>query len=118
MRLVLGVMGLAVASDDAIMDMDRGAGTLPADVIADVMKKNNFKVGDCFTKHAFQGQTGRMTLEVEIDLDGSVKGAKKVDSSLGNPLFENCVADAVKTYRFPTPKNDGTVVVNWPFVFG
>lgn len=115
--MVLVWVGLAFAGDGEALDMDRGSGTLPQEVIADVMKKNNFKVGDCFTKHAFKGQTGRMNVEIEIDLDGSVKAAKKLDSTMGNPLFETCVTDAVKTYKFPAPKNDGTVVTNWPFIF-
>lgn len=103
--------------DEGAMDMDRGAGSLPAEAVADVMKKNNFKVSDCFTKHAFKEQSGRLVVEVEIDLDGSVKGVRKLESSLGNPTFETCVVGAVQTYRFPAPKGDGTALATWPFVF-
>lgn len=103
-------------SDELVMDLDSGAGTLAPDAVAEVMKKNNWQVADCFTKNAFRGQTGRMTVEFEIGMDGAVVGARKLDSNLNNPALENCVAGAVKRYKFPKP-NGGTVVTTWPFVF-
>ncbi|MFZ5477424.1 MAG: TonB family protein [Myxococcota bacterium] len=102
-------------ADDAF-DMDRGAGELADDKIAEVMKKNGWQVADCYAKNAAKGQTGRMMLEFEIAEDGTVKATKRLESSLENPALEDCVAGAVKKYKFPAPVG-GTVVKTWPFVF-
>jgi hypothetical protein len=118
-RYIAGMLSLvlyALAADPApdAFDMDRGSGELAPEKIAEVMKKNGWQVADCATK--FKGATGRMLLELEIAEDGSVKATKRLESSLNNPALEDCVAGAVKKYKFPPPSG-GTVVTSWPFVF-
>lgn len=105
-----------VAEEEEFMDLDRGAGTLSPQAIADTIKKNNWQVADCFSRHGFKGQSGRMTVEFEVDTDGSVRESKKLDSNLGNPMLETCVAGAVKRMKFAKPSG-GTVISTWPFLF-
>jgi TonB family protein len=104
------------ADEEATEDLDRGTGTLPASMIHDVVKKNMWQVTDCYTRHAYRGQAGRLVIELEIDVDGSVKLAKRNESNLGNSTLEGCVLQAVRRMKFPQPKG-GTVVTTYPFVF-
>ena len=97
-------------------DLDRGTGALPASMIQDVVKKNMWQVNDCYTRHAFRGQAGRLVIEFEIDADGGVKVATKKESNLGNSTLEGCVLQSVRRMKFPQPRG-GTVVTTYPFVF-
>lgn len=59
---------------------------------------------------------GKVTIRWTIGLDGSVKNASTVASSLNNRKVESCILRAIRRIRFKKPEG-GICIVNWPFVF-
>ena len=52
-----------------------------------------------------------------IGADGKVLSSSVVQSTVGVPDLEQCVAAQVTTFLFPRVLNGGTAVVLYPFVF-
>lgn len=60
---------------------------------------------------------GRVAVNFTVGGDGKVTRSEVTgDSTLGDAQVEQCIADAVLTWRFPRPKDDGNVIITYPFV--
>lgn len=60
---------------------------------------------------------GRVTVQFVIDADGMVDRARVASTSLQNTAVEGCIVQNLTGTQFPIPRNDGTVVVSYPFSF-
>lgn len=58
---------------------------------------------------------GKITVRWTISTDGTVQDAKILQSSIGNNTIDNCVLRSIRVMRFK--HEDGTCIVQWPFVF-
>lgn len=66
--------------------------------------------------------SGWVVVEFIITGDGTVSSSTVVDTGIINAStndgeFQNCVAERVRTWVFPTPKGRGLVIVTYPFFF-
>ncbi|MCX4239002.1 AgmX/PglI C-terminal domain-containing protein, partial [Paraliomyxa miuraensis] len=59
---------------------------------------------------------GRVAIQFTIGPTGSVPVAVVADSSIKDSNVSNCVAKAVKRWKFPKPPGGGNAVVTYPFV--
>ena len=66
--------------------------------------------------HARPGLKGRIVVSFVIQPDGTTRGARKVDSSLGDPAFERAVLDQIDRMSFP-PAAGMTPVERYPLQF-
>jgi len=62
-----------------------------------------------------EGGTGSLTVDFTVNPDGSVKTASIVDSSFGNPTFENCIRKVYEGMSFP--KAPGSTAASRPYNF-
>lgn len=108
------------SSTSTVYDLDdeeaTSGPTRSQDDINGVMAKNGWAVSDCYTHHAFKGQTGRLTVEFHIQGDGSVPQAKILSSDLKNTMLENCVVDSVKKLHFSVT-NGPEQISTFPILF-
>lgn len=112
--------GPSTSTTAAVHDLDEdepAAGpTLDPKQVSEVVGKNGWAVSDCYSRNAFRGQSGRMTVEFHIKGDGTVPEAKLESSDLKNTALETCVVDAVKKMRFPA-LNGPETITTFPFIF-
>ena len=59
---------------------------------------------------------GKVGAQGKVSLDGSVKTASVMQSTLGNSKVESCITRVIKRMRFEKP-DGGICVINYPFVF-
>jgi hypothetical protein len=62
------------------------------------------------------GLAGQVTMKFAIDGGGDVASAAVERSTLGNAQVEGCIAQRLKTWKFPKPVGGVTVKVNYPFL--
>lgn len=94
-------------------------GSLDKELIRQVIKKNVTQVRFCYEQQLIELPTlsGKVAVKFVIAPDGSVSSAQAVENTSGNLAFQNCIAARVRTWRFPKPKGNGSVIVTYPFVF-
>ena len=84
---------------------------LHPDVIRRVMKRDIETIRACF---ALATTTGSPAVEFTIAADGTVASV----SAAGLPApIATCVADVIRTIRFPPLTGGGTMIVRYPIVF-
>ena len=59
---------------------------------------------------------GKIKAQWKVALDGSVKTASVVQSTIGNSQVESCITRVIKRMRFEKP-DGGICIINYPFVF-
>lgn len=60
---------------------------------------------------------GKLSVRFVIGPEGAVSASSVAQSTVNDAELEACVIGRVRTWRFPTPKGAGVVVVTYPFVF-
>lgn len=60
---------------------------------------------------------GKVIIQFVIDVDGIVDRARVEQTSLRNDDVERCLVQNLEGTQFPVPRNEGTVVVSYPFSF-
>ena len=95
-----------------------GMGTLSKAAIRKTIDKNRGGVRSCYEKELKKDRflEGKVAIQFEIDVDGKVKTAKLLKSTLDNRSAEKCIVSRIKGLRFPKPEG-GTVFVAHPFDF-
>jgi len=69
--------------------------------------------------HAPRGhQGGRLLLRFTLAPDGSVEDVTNAASTLGLPEVEQCVLTQVRSWTFPAPGGEESIVVTYPLEFG
>ncbi len=93
-------------------------GSLSKDVIRRVVRRHLNEVKFCYEKQLSKRPdlTGRVTVRFIISGNGAVQGAAVDETSLGDPIVEQCIAQAVRRWSFPSPEDGGIVIVRYPFL--
>lgn len=95
------------------------SGGLDQDQIAEVIRRHMGEVVNCY-ENALQKNpklSGRMHTKFVIGGNGSVTSAGISSSSLRNSQVEGCVTARLRSWKFPTPVNNVSVKVSYPFAF-
>lgn len=92
---------------------------LPKEIIARIIRAHRAPVRLCYEEQLQRNPAlaGKVRVDFEIALDGSVKGAALHESTLKSPAVEKCVLDRVQKMEFPRPLGGETVSVSFPFTF-
>ena len=95
-------------------------GSLDRSLIDKVIKRNMNQIRYCYQRQLTKNPKlkGNITVEFTIAKDGSVSKASINKSTVNSKAVDNCVANRFKRFRFPQPKDDETVIVKYPFIFG
>jgi TonB family protein len=90
---------------------------LEEDQIREVVESKNGAVRGCHTiEYAGRGSNGGvMTVDLEIDPDGSVRSAEIADSDFQSDPLHRCVLDITRRLRFP--RASGTTEISWRYRF-
>lgn len=93
-------------------------GAMDKDIIRRIVRAHINEIRLCFNQGLAKDPTleGRVTIQFTIGPDGTVPVAVVQDSNLTDPKVAQCMAKAVKRWKFPKPDGGGNVVVTYPFV--
>jgi hypothetical protein len=93
-------------------------GTIDKEAVAKVINSHLHEVSSCYERALLKtpGLAGKIVLEWQITISGSVGFAKTKSSSMQSPAVESCILISLKTWKFPPAKGAG-VVITYPFMF-
>ena len=89
------------------------SGPVAVQVAWQVINVNSRDVDNCMASHGAPGQSGSLTAQFSIQGTGAVRGARVTESDLGNDALERCVVEAIRSWRFPEPRNKGVADVRF-----
>jgi hypothetical protein len=94
-------------------------GAIERSVIDAYIRRNLAKIRWCYERELAKDPVllGRIVINFTISGTGVVSQSKVNRTTMGNQTVESCVANQIRTIRFPPPKGGGIVIVNYPFVF-
>lgn len=93
-------------------------GAMSKEVIRRVIRKHEGEVSACYARRMVrQSEGGKVKVEFHIDGKGRVTSSSVIDNTLNDGRVEDCLVDAIRTWRFPEPKGGGKVIVKYPFDF-
>jgi TonB family protein len=94
-------------------------GTLKKEVIRKVLTANNAQFKFCYEQALMKKAdlSGKVVVQFVVSQTGEVSSSKVETNTMATPDTGACVAKAVKSMRFPSPKGAGIVKVRYPFVF-
>ncbi len=94
-------------------------GGLPREEILRVVRRHQSEVKFCYESALQQDASlsGKVAMLWVIGASGEVVDVKVAESSLGSAAVEGCLLDRVGKWRFPEPKDGGSVTVTFPWVF-
>ena len=101
---------------DTVAAADAGLGWMDMGRIRTVVRSHLRDVRDCRDQHA-AAYAGRLAARFVIAHSGQVCAARIAEATPREAALEQCVADAVRAWRFPAPKGTGPVTVTYPFDF-
>jgi Ca-activated chloride channel family protein len=92
-------------------------GALSKEVIRRIVHRHINEVKFCYERELSKqpALSGRVSIKFIIKADGTVQMAAVADSTIGSPVVENCIAEAVRRWAFPVPEGGGSVIVTYPF---
>ncbi len=98
--------------------MHSTGGSLDRSEIQRVINENIGQIQRCYERELVRqpGLSGKIQVEWVIGSSGAVRTARQQFSNLSSTNVSNCIMNAIRTWRFPTPKG-GDVVVSYPFIF-
>jgi TonB family protein len=93
-------------------------GALDSDIIRRIVRAHINEVRYCYNQGLVKDATlkGRIAIQFTISPTGNVAAAVVQESSLKDNAVGQCIAKAVKRWKFPKPQGEGNVVVTYPFV--
>ena len=94
-------------------------GSLDKAVIDAAIKAHMGEIRVCYQSGLPVNSTlaGKVTVRFVIAPDGSVSLARIKATTLRDEEVEHCIQRRFLTFEFPEPKDDGIVVVSYPFIF-
>mgnify|MGYP001164658233 CR=1 FL=1 len=109
--LIFSLIAVSSFAENTVPDKEK---------VREVIRKNLEEIRKCYEKVAElqPDLAGNVTLDWSLTENGSVEKIKVQSSSLQSKEVENCVADLVKSLKFPKPMSEKTVHITYPFVFG
>jgi len=93
-------------------------GALDKDIIRRVVRSHINQVTHCYNQGLVRDPMlkGRVAIQFTIGGTGKVPLAVVSSTTLKDKNVGNCIAKAVKRWKFPAPKGGSTVMVTYPFV--
>lgn len=94
------------------------SGNIDKEVIRRVVRAHINEVRGCYDQGLARkpNLTGRVAIQFTIGPGGNVPASAVAESSLDDGATEQCIARAVKRWRFPTGTTGGHAIVTYPFV--
>jgi TonB family protein len=94
-------------------------GSLEKSEIRRVIRKHRAEYRYCYEKalNANHDLNGKIVVKFVISPSGAVSVATVVESTIGDRAVEQCVAGKIKRWVFPQPRDNGLVIVRYPFLF-
>jgi TonB family protein len=92
-------------------------GALDKDIIRRIVRAHINEVRSCYNQGLVRNPNlqGRVAVNFVITTTGKVGSAVVQESSLKDKAVGNCIAKAVKRWKFPRPQGGGNVIVTYPF---
>jgi hypothetical protein len=92
-------------------------GALDKDIVRRIVRAHINEVRYCYNQGLARDPSlgGRVAIKFTINADGKVPAAVVRETTLKDAAVGNCIAQAVRRWTFPKPK-DGSVIVDYPFV--
>ncbi|MGH1342447.1 MAG: AgmX/PglI C-terminal domain-containing protein [Nannocystales bacterium] len=92
-------------------------GNLDHDIIRRIVRSHLGEIRHCYSDRLSRREDlrGRLWVQFTIGTNGKVSASHVPRSSLHDTRLENCIARAVRRWKFPKPKS-GEVVVTTPFI--
>jgi TonB family protein len=93
-------------------------GAIDKDIIRRIVRAHINEVSACYNQGLVRDPNlrGRVSIQFTIGPSGSVPVAVVQESTMKDGNVGQCVAKAVKRWKFPKPDGGGNVVVTYPFV--
>lgn len=94
-------------------------GNIDKDVIRRIVRNHHNEVRHCYNQGLARDPNlrGRVAIMFTIGPAGTVPSAAVSESSLSDRNVGNCVAKAVRRWKFPKPSTGGSAMVTYPFTF-
>ena len=88
------------------------------DIIRRIVRNHFREVTHCYNQGLVRDPNleGRVAIQFSIGPTGKVMLAAVTNNTTGDTNVGNCIAKAVKRWKFPKPSTGGTAMVNYPFV--
>lgn len=104
--------------DTVAIEITLPRGALDKDIIRRVVRQHLAEVRTCYETGLQRDPAlkGRASIQFTIAPTGEVAAAVVADNTLKDATVGECIAAAVKTWKFPAPEGGGNVVVTYPFV--
>jgi hypothetical protein len=95
----------------------RVIGGIDKEIVRRVVHKHLNEVKFCYEQELLKHPeiSGRVVTQFTIGANGVVVASVVQASTLGDPIAEGCIAQAVKRWEFPRPQSGGIVIVQYPF---
>lgn len=92
-------------------------GALDRDIIRRIVRAHINEVRSCYNAGLTKNPNlaGRVAVQFVITGTGKVGSSVVQESSLKDSSVSNCIARAVKRWKFPKPRGGGNVIVTYPF---
>ncbi len=89
------------------------------DVIRRIIRNHHNEIRHCYNEGLAKDPRlqGRVAVMFTIGPTGLVPSAAVTENTMGDRNVANCVAAAVRRWKFPKPMNGGTAMVTYPFTF-
>lgn len=93
-------------------------GALDKDIVRRVVRAHINQVRHCYNQGLVRDPTarGKVAVQFTIGQTGKVPLAVVSKTTLKDAAVGNCIAKAVRRWKFPRPAGGGTVMVTYPFV--
>ncbi|MBL4688294.1 MAG: TonB family protein [Nannocystaceae bacterium] len=93
-------------------------GAMDKDIIRRIVRSHINEVRYCYNQGLVRDPNlkGRVSIQFTIGPTGKVPAAVVASSSVKDKNVGNCIAKAVKRWKFPRPRSGGNAVVTYPFV--
>jgi TonB family protein len=88
------------------------------EIIRRVIRSHLMEVRGCYNQGLVRDPNlnGRVAIQFTIGPTGSVGAAVVAETSVDDSGVGNCIAKAVKRWKFPKPDTGGSTIVTYPFV--
>jgi TonB family protein len=93
-------------------------GALDKDIIRRIVRAHINEVRHCYNQGLSKDPNlkGRVAIQFTIGGSGKVPTAVVSQSTIKDASVGNCIAKAVRRWKFPKPRGGGSVIVTYPFV--
>jgi hypothetical protein len=113
-------LNLALQSMSVKVEVTQGKGhgrDVDKELIRKVIRSHIDEVKRCYESELEKNDTlaGRVLVQFSIGANGKIIASMLTETTLGSPVVEKCIVDAVRGWEFPKPER-GIMVVTYPFI--